>query len=610
MSPSSSRHPPDPGPSGTDDQPSRPGETETFSTPPVRHTDLPEETMRGAVRTARHLFGVPIALLILQRAGRMTVAAQEGLTDYNPTPLLSLCERVMETDMPVCVEAWHRHGPTASPAGAFAGPRVEGGADGAPPETGDLFHLPPPPTVGDSRIRFYASAPLRVPNAGVIGCLSVFGYRPQRVSPSQRESLTHLAGVVSELLSTHHRASQFEAAFASPNILSWILAPDGTIEGINDAALDSVNAARGDIIGRKIWNGPWWRHDPHQRDNILQRVREAARRGTHQDFFAGTHLRSGGRIFTTRTTICPTRGRDGAVSGLLLFACETTAQHHRLERLERRRLAVSTHLHQAELDLLSARSRVDEANRELTSRTRMLATLSHEVRTPLTSVIGFANTIGSDLLALRSDGPPDGQTAADVLATLERFAHLIEQSGKRLLSTLDGVLTLSKLETGQLDLSPKMLDAGAEVRAVAAQLEPEAEKAGVALTVTSPDPLPVWADPDALQIVLRNLLSNALKYTEAGGTAQIRAAAISDGTVFVVEDTGIGMDPDEVPDLLQSFHRGTTPLVEEREGVGLGLSIVQQIVTEMNGTIDIDTAPGRGTTVTVRLLAPESTAGS
>jgi signal transduction histidine kinase len=70
------------------------------------------------------------------------------------------------------------------------------------------------------------------------------------------------------------------------------------------------------------------------------------------------------------------------------------------------------------------------------------------------------------------------------------------------------------------------------------------------------------------------------------------------------------MDPDELPDLLQSFHRGTSPLVNEQEGVGLGLSLVQQIVAEMDGSLNIDTAPGRGTTVTVRLPATESAPGS
>jgi signal transduction histidine kinase len=291
------------------------------------------------------------------------------------------------------------------------------------------------------------------------------------------------------------------------------------------------------------------------------------------------------------------------VSSLLLLACETTAERHRLEELEKKRLTISTHLHQAEEALIGARDRVARATEELDSRTRMLATLSHEVRTPLTSVIGFANTIGADLHALRDDGPPDGQTAGDVLSTLGQFAHLIEQSGKRLLSALDGVLTLSKLETGQLGLSPKVLDACTEVRTLAAQMEPQADKAGVALTAICPDGVQVWADADGLQIILRNLLSNAVKYTESAGTVQIRVSSAGDAAVFEVEDTGIGMDPDELPDLLQSFQRGTSPLVGEREGVGLGLSIVQQIVAEMNGTLDIETAPEQGTTVTVRLPA-------
>jgi signal transduction histidine kinase len=512
---------------------------------------------------------------------------------------------MLDADGPFIAESWHEDTP-----GAASSQEARSVERASERESDGALNLPPPPTVGASRIRFCAGVPIPGGDGAPDACLCVFGYHPRRVADSERQCLSGLGDLLGDALSRGRRASQFDAAFASPNILAWSLAPDGTIETANDAALDAVNATRGDVVGLKIWNGPWWRYNPAERDTVLLHVREAVRQGTHRDFFPGTDLRSGGRTFTTRTTICPVRGPGGGLSGLLLLAFKTTEQRHRTEQPEKQRLTISTYLHQAEEELLTAKNRSAQAKKELDARTRMLATLSHEVRTPLTSVIGFANTIGSDLHVLREEGPPDGQTVGDVLATLGRFAHLIEESGERLLSALDGVLTLSKIETGQLDLSPHVLDACSEVRTIAAQMEPEAEKTGIALTVTCPDPVQVWADRDGLDIVLRNLISNALKYTEAGGRAEVRVSSATGVSIIEIEDTGIGMDPDELPDLLQSFHRGTSPLVDEQEGVGLGLSLVQQIVAEMDGSLNIDTAPGRGTTVTVRLPATESAPGS
>ena len=604
MLPPSSRRPISPGSSAADDRASAPTNPDAPVEPDRLSDERPSDALGGALRAARGFFDTPIALVITRADGDCTVAAHTGLDTHDPSPLFPLCRRMLDADGPFIVESWHEGPGAASAQRARSMQRASERASDA------ALNLPPAPTIGTSRIRFCAGVPIPGVDGAPDACLCVFGYRLQSVSSSQRQGLTGLGDLLGDILSADRRASQFDAAFASPNILAWTLAADGTIESANDAALDAVGATRDDVIGQKIWNGPWWRHDPTERDNIHWQVRETVREGTHRDFFPGTHLRSGGRAFTTRTTICPVRKRNGTVSSLLLLACETTAERHRLEELEKKRLTISTHLHQAEEALIGAQDRVARATEELDSRTRMLATLSHEVRTPLTSVIGFANTIGADLHALRDDGPPDGQTTADVLSTLGQFSHLIEQSGKRLLSALDGVLTLSKLETGQLGLSPKVLDACTEVRTLVAQMEPQADKAGVALTAICPDGVRVWADPDGLQIILRNLLSNAVKYTESGGTAQIRVSPAGDAAVFEVEDNGIGMDPDELPDLLRSFQRGTSPLVGEREGVGLGLSIVQQIVAEMNATLDIETAPGQGTTVTVRLPATERAPGS
>jgi len=567
------------------------------STPSPQADDSPlVEASRRVVDLARQLFDAPIALATIWTRSAPSALAHVGLEGNSPTPLFPLCRGVADRGEIVVIENWHRDGPSSP---GTEDPDVD--ASGAGPRESD--DASPPPTFGGSRVRFYAGTPIPALPHGTIGSLSVLGHRPRPVSPSQRRDLERLAGLLGGALHGDRRASLFDAAFASPEILAWTLARDGSIQTVNDAALDAVGASREDVVGRKIWNGPWWRHNPIERDSIIEHVRAAVHTGTHRGLFSCTHLRPNGEFFATRSTVCPVRRSEGDVTGLVLLSFETTETRYRIERLERQRLAVSRHLHQAEEELLRARDRVTQATDELESRTRMLATLSHEVRTPLTSVIGFANTIVSDLSTLADHGPAEGQTTAEVLATLAGFGEMIEQSGKRLLSVLDGVLTHSKLQVGRLDLSLRMLDASAEARTVAAEMKPHAETAGVDLAVTCPASVPVWADPDGLQIILRNLVSNAIKYTHAGGMAEIRISSEDGAVILEVEDSGIGMEPDDVPELLQSFRRGKSAFVGEREGVGLGLSIVQQIVAELNGDLAIETAPGRGTTVTVRLAA-------
>jgi PAS domain-containing protein len=213
---------------------------------------------------------------------------------------------MLDADGPFIVESWHEDTPGA--ASSQEARRVQRASDGA-------LNLPPPPTVGASRIRFCAGVPIPGGDGTPDASLSVFGYHPRRVADSEQQCLSGLGDLLGDALSRGRRASQFDAAFASPNILAWSLAPDGTIETANDAALDAVNATRGDVVGLKIWNGPWWRYNPAERDTVLLHVREAVRQGMHRDFFPGTDLRSGGRTFTTRTTICPVRGPGGGLSG-------------------------------------------------------------------------------------------------------------------------------------------------------------------------------------------------------------------------------------------------------------------------------------------------------
>ena len=244
--------------------------------------------------------------------------------------------------------------------------------------------------------------------------------------------------------------------------------------------------------------------------------------------------------------------------------------------------------------LRAAKEDAERANR---MKSAFLANMSHEIRTPLTSIIGFAEAIGEEV---------DEESGE----SLSQFAALIEKSGTRLLDTIDGVLNLSKLEAGEMDLSEEPVDLTEEIEEVASELRPQAEEARVDVHVgTNGTSVQALADEGGVQVVLRNLVSNAIKYTEAGGEARIRAYEEQEGgsenaAVLEVEDTGIGMDPEGVEVLFDSFRQESEGLSREYEGTGLGLAVTRKIVEQMDGVIDVETEKGTGSRFAVRLPAP------
>ncbi|HET8728464.1 MAG TPA: response regulator, partial [Alphaproteobacteria bacterium] len=244
-----------------------------------------------------------------------------------------------------------------------------------------------------------------------------------------------------------------------------------------------------------------------------------------------------------------------------------------------------------------ARAR-DEAFHATQAKSRFLANMSHELRTPLNAIIGITEM-------LQEDAEDAGQT--DFVEPLERSAR----AARHLLHLINEVLDLSKIEAGRLELQAEVIDLAALLRDVAATVRPLAEKNRNRLVVAHPDDIgTLHADPVRLRQVLLNLLGNGCKFTEDGEvrlTAErVTAGDGPDGAErvdFAVADTGIGMTPEQASKLFEDFSQADSSTTRRYGGTGLGLSISRRLVRMMGGDIEVESAPGAGTTFRVRLPA-------
>ncbi|WP_273653721.1 sensor histidine kinase [Cellulomonas fimi] len=213
--------------------------------------------------------------------------------------------------------------------------------------------------------------------------------------------------------------------------------------------------------------------------------------------------------------------------------------------------------------------------------------VSHELRTPLTSVLGY--------LELLLDG-------TDELTEEQRsYLTVIERNARRQLRLVGDLLLTAQVDAGTFAISPRGIDLADVVTGSVASLGPVAEQAGVRLTTTI-EPAPVTADPGRLSQVVDNLVSNAVKFTPAGGEVHLSVGPTPDGgAALSVRDTGIGIAPDELSRLTTRFFRATSATRRAIPGVGLGLAIARAVVDAHGGLLDIESTLGEGTTFVVTL---------
>ncbi len=275
----------------------------------------------------------------------------------------------------------------------------------------------------------------------------------------------------------------------------------------------------------------------------------------------------------------------------ILRDVQLAAERGQLEAARARILLEQTKLSHANAELLGAVEKAEAANQ---AKSRFLAHMSHELRTPLHAIIGFSELIQDQV-------PRVGAPAA-----IAEYATDILTSGRHLLELINAILDISKVESGTEQLVEAHLRVADEIRTSLIAVAGRARDRHIKIELRVPEALPLLrADSTKLRQVLINLMSNAVKFTEPGGSVTVSAVVANDGGMHIaIRDTGIGMTPAETAIALQPFGQVDNSLARAHEGTGLGLPLALRLMELHGGQLRIESIKGTGTTVTV-WLPPE-----
>jgi len=244
-------------------------------------------------------------------------------------------------------------------------------------------------------------------------------------------------------------------------------------------------------------------------------------------------------------------------------------------------------LARSQRDLRLAKEQAEVASR---TKSQFLANMSHELRTPLNAIIGFAEVIEREFF-----GPVGVPQYASYAADIHR-------SGQHLLSLINDILDLSKVEAGRFEIVEQDFALVEVIDEAKRLLEIRAQKAGLAISSEiAAEIARIYADRKLVSQALLNLLSNAVKFTPAGGEVRIAARRDGGDMLISVSDTGIGMAAEEIPRALEPFGQIDGTLARRYDGTGLGLTITKAFVEMHGGALSLDSEKGRGTTATIRL---------
>ena len=293
-----------------------------------------------------------------------------------------------------------------------------------------------------------------------------------------------------------------------------------------------------------------------------------------EDIYDLTYIRKDGSRFPALVSVTALRDAQEAIIGYLLIGTDNTVR----KQVEDERQRLDQVLREKNVDLEDAKAAAEKAN---LAKSEFLSSMSHDLRSPLNGILGFAQL-------MESDSPPPTPVQQ------ESIAHIL-QAGWHLLKLIDEILDLAKIESGQVPLSPEPVSLAEVMLECLGMIEPQAQQRGIKVTSPRLDlPYFVSADRTRVKQVLTNLLSNAVKYNVTEGTVEVQCAESTPGRIRVsVRDTGVGLSPEHLAQLFQAFNRLGQETGGE-EGTGIGLVVAKRLVELMGGAMGAESTVGGG----------------
>ena len=357
---------------------------------------------------------------------------------------------------------------------------------------------------------------------------------------------------------------------------------NGIVSSWNYGAEKVFGYAAEEMIGQSIT-----RLIPADRQGEEVHVLSRIRRGESVEHFETVRVAKDGRQIDISLTVSPIRDASGRVTGASKVARDITER----KRAEREILQLNAQLENRVLkrtaELAVAKDRAEAADR---LKSEFLAHMSHELRTPLNGIIGF-----SEFLIDGKPGPLNPKQ-------LEYMSDVLT-SGRDLLALINDVLDLAKVEAGKMELHPEVFSFRGAVTEICSIIGAMAnEKEVVIERELDVQPDEVWLDKQKFKQVLYNLLSNAVKFTHNNGRVSITATMEERSRLRLqVCDTGVGIKAEDLPKMFLEFRQLDSGLTRRHQGTGLGLALTKKIVEFQDGTISVESTPGKGSTFTVIL---------
>ena len=347
---------------------------------------------------------------------------------------------------------------------------------------------------------------------------------------------------------------------------------DGTIATWNHGAEALYGQTAADMIGESIFNMV-----PSDKQKDLRETIARSAAGTRIPTFETEHLLRNGISVAVSFSVAPLVDASGGVVALCSIIRDLTSTHH-----------LTRELHKAK----------EAAEAATIAKSHFLASMSHEIRTPLTALLGFADLLADPAI-----------NASDHL----NYALVIRRNGEYLLSIINDILDLSKIEAGKLTVERIECSLASTLGDVASLMRVRAVEHGLDFDVQFLTPIPavIHTDPTRLRQVLLNLVGNAVKFTRNGRVCVILShdkTTTPEQLRIEVVDTGIGMTVEQTAGLFQPFQQADVSMSRRFGGSGLGLSICKALAHALGGEISVRTAPGKGSTFTV-VLALDDTSG-